>query len=169
MNSFMKSMGEITIFMICAGFLLQLTNTSTGQKHLKLLVSIMLLIQIGTPVLQLVTKEELHLSEQMESYRKIMKSSTWEEELGGGWTKQEIIQQLERVREELALEATEWISKEMEQKVEQEEKGTKEQKMMSETEQEALQNAGSKIRIQEFRIRTSNEARLLVETGEVTW
>lgn len=65
-GSMEKIIIETGIFMICSQLLIHLKPNAEYEKYLKLLVSIMILIQIFTPVLNLIAgKEGITIEEQM--------------------------------------------------------------------------------------------------------
>ena len=70
-GSMEKIIIETGIFMICSQLLIHLKPNAEYEKYLKLLVSIMILIQIFTPVLNLIAgKEGITIEEQMSRFER---------------------------------------------------------------------------------------------------
>ncbi len=70
-GSMEKIIIETGIFMICSQLLIHLKTNAEYEKYLKLLVSIMILIQIFTPVLNLIAgKEGITIEEQMARFER---------------------------------------------------------------------------------------------------
>lgn len=64
MEAFMKSIVQVGIFMICAQVLIHFRPNGSYEKYMKMLVSIMILIQVAFPIAGLLTGGKSNLEER---------------------------------------------------------------------------------------------------------
>ena len=64
MEAFMKSIVQVGIFMICAQVLIHFRPNGSYEKYMKMLVSIMILIQVAFPIAGLLTGGKSNLEDR---------------------------------------------------------------------------------------------------------
>lgn len=74
MGLFMKSIVQMGIFMICAQVLIHFRPNGSYEKYMKLLVSIMILIQVMSPIVSLITGGKSNLTENVARFEEQMQA-----------------------------------------------------------------------------------------------
>ena len=116
MDLLLKEIGQIAVFLICAQTLLHFRAKDSYEKYIQLLISMMLLLLLTEPVLNLFhSGEGRSLWNGMDAYGQVM-----EEVMGKGLVEEEDIEQiLQRITREKVEEGVEYVQ-ELEESMTQE-------------------------------------------------
>ena len=131
MELFMKSIIQMGIFMICAQVLIHFRPNGSYEKYMKILVSIMLLIQVMHPVVSLATGGKSNLIENAVRFEEQMQSGMEEareaaeqsDRLLSQMTMDQLKEQIGKAQEEMQqeeIQQTETLQSELQPEVSEE-------------------------------------------------
>ncbi len=106
MDVLLKEIGQVAIFLICAQTLLHFRAKDSYEKYIRLLISMMLLLLLAEPFLELFsTKEGGGFMDKMAVYEQRM-----EEVMGNGLLQEEEIEQiLQGITQEKVVQGVEYV------------------------------------------------------------
>ncbi len=114
MELFMKSIIQMGIFMICAQVLIHFRPNGSYEKYMKILVSIMILIQVMYPVVSLITGGKRNLIENAARFEEQMHAGMEEAKEAAEQSDQLLSQMtMEQLKEQMSREQTESEEKEL--------------------------------------------------------
>ena len=114
MELFMKSIIQMGIFMICAQVLIHFRPNGSYEKYMKILVSIMILIQVMYPVVSLITGGKRNLIENAARFEEQMLAGMEEAKEAAEQSDQLLSQMtMEQLKEQMSREQTESEEKEL--------------------------------------------------------
>ncbi|MBO4976613.1 MAG: stage III sporulation protein AF [Lachnospiraceae bacterium] len=114
MELFMKSIIQMGIFMICAQVLIHFRPNGSYEKYMKILVSIMILIQVMYPVVSLITGGKRNLIENAARFEEQMQAGMEEAKEAAEQSDQLLSQMtMEQLKEQMSREQTESEEKEL--------------------------------------------------------
>lgn len=136
MNYFLKSIIQLGIFMICAQTIVHFRPNGSYEKYLKMLVSIMILLQVFWPILNLFTSDAEGIEERIRSFGEEMAGSMGNangiiEETDSLFYEMSLEEIRKRIEEE-RMEEERMEEKSVEEADEQEKKGQAEERKESE-------------------------------------
>lgn len=109
MEALLKTIVQTGVFMICTQTVIHFRPNASYEKYLKLLVGIMILIQVFTPVITLITGGLGHLEEKIGWYQEQLAGGMgWSEELEDQTEERLNRLSLEEIRKR--IEEERWIS-----------------------------------------------------------
>lgn len=108
MQTFMKTIVQMGIFMICAQVLIHFRPNGSYEKYMKLLVSAMIVAQIFFPLINFVIGGEYHMEEQVARFEEQLQKSMQEAQAAAGQTEAILNEMtLEQLRQQLAAREAE--------------------------------------------------------------
>ena len=114
MELFMKPIIQMGIFMICAQVLIHFRPNGSYEKYMKILVSIMILIQVMYPVVSLITGGKRNLIENAARFEEQMQAGMEEAKEAAEQSDQLLSQMtMEQLKEQMSREQTESEEKEL--------------------------------------------------------
>ena len=108
MEMFVKSIVQMGIFMICAQVLIHFRPNGSYEKYMKILVSIMILIQVMTPFVSLITGGKSNLMENADRFREQMEAGMEEARQAAEQSDRLLSQMtMEQLKEQISMAQTE--------------------------------------------------------------